>query len=198
MPPTPFQNIPDGFAEVSVFYNLRSVHNCVNSFGTSTDGIVVDQTTADGLANLILPAYNDYLSAESSTTFLEITNNISGAFQQFSSVVGAAVGSRHLDLTPLQVQGLLKKRTGSAGRQFRGRTYIGDVPRASVSDANLITSTEVGLLQDLADAIAAALGSGAGFVGDHYLLHADGSAPTLVTSFTAEGKVATLRRRFPR
>jgi hypothetical protein len=72
------------------------------------------------------------------------------------------------------------------------------MPRDSLSDAGQLTPTEQGLLQDLADVIASTLGSGAGFFDDHYVLHADGSTPDLVTGFNAEGKCATLRRRFPR
>lgn len=194
----PFINIADGYCEVSVFYNLRSIHDCVNSFGAKSFGTGLDQAGCDSLADDILSAYNAYLSAESSTTKLVVTQNFGGTFLQVESTSSHGVGTRHLDLSPPQVQGLIRKVTGEVGRANRGRTFVGDVPRDGISDAGQLLSGEQTALQTLADAIAAALGSGNGLVDDHYLLHADGSAPTLVTNMVAEGTVATLRRRLPR
>jgi hypothetical protein len=92
------------------------------------------------------------------------------------------------------------KKSALAGRKFRGRFYL---PPAFVSEANvdaggIIDAATLTAIQAHADNFHIAMGAAAA---PHpqgvYILHRDGSAPTITTSLKVRTSVGTQRRRQP-
>lgn len=188
--------IPPGFVQVSVLTTNFVGHHCMSSTGYSTTDAWT-QADADAVSDVLAVPYLAWLSAEATFDGVRILVGSDGDPAVFESNSSAAAGSRHLDLAPPQTMGLIKKSTTLTGRKNRGRLFIHDVPDSQCDDAGNLSSTAVGLLQDIANVWDSAIGVGA-LVGGAVILHSVVGAPTPITSMVAETKVATLRRRYPR
>lgn len=189
--------IPAGFALVEVHCNSRGIHDCVSLYGISLSE-EIDQGACDGMAGDLLAAYITQLSNSSSATFVKMTQNFGGVLSEFESTNGHGIGARAGDLCAPQVMVLIKKNTAGVGRKFHGRTFFPDPHEGDVFDDGSLSSGAQTAYQSMADDISAALSNSANGAADFRLLHSDATAPTMVTSFNVEPKVATLRRRFTR
>ena len=93
---------------------------------------------------------------------------------------------------------LIKKTTASGGRRNRGRMYVpGFGLRSLVTPAGIIDPAYLADLQTNLDDFLALINAGTGFNATNLgVLHSEPpSAPAVITSLTAEAKVATQRRR---
>lgn len=137
---------------------------------------------------------------------------LTGGLFRYDSIVGVGTeASQSGAPMPPQVCVLVKKVTALAGRQFRGRMYL--LPPGSshvTANADSIAPTSVTVVQDAMDAFL--LGAGTGDPDEDFswqLLHGKkklpgdppgepsgaAPAPTFITGFVAEAKLATQRGR---
>lgn len=188
--------LPTGHAEVTIDLTNIAGRSCVNVFGVKVVN-PIDAVAVDQLSTLMAAAYKPVLNTVSRYNGLRVLNGDDGPGVEFSSTTGNGIGTRDEATLSPQVQALIKKTTGAAGRANRGRTFIPDVPESLVSNQGVLVSSGITLYQTLANAIFAALLSDTEWDGME-ILHDSGAAPTLVTGYNVESKVATLRPRFPR
>lgn len=189
----PSVNIPVGFALVHIRYTNVQGHNCQNSVGYDlTD--VLTQTDVDDLSDLIGPAYRQVLSTASQYLGLHVEVGNDGPEIIFDSTSSAGAGVRGGDEPPPMVQALIKKQTGLGGRANRGRMFIPDQLESQMDNNGTLNGTALSLLQDIAIAVA---GPGVAPWGAPQLMHPI-AAPTEITAFVVDSKVATLRRRYTR
>lgn len=119
----------------------------------------------------------------------------------FTSDEPAVAGSGGADSLPPNSAVLVRKRTDSAGRRGRGRMYLPGVPRGQVFDTGLLNTTYVSNLQLEATAFHEALTAlPGGRLYPPVVLHrSEGAgvepAPTPITHFIVEDRIATQRRR---
>jgi hypothetical protein len=98
---------------------------------------------------------------------------------------------------PVNVAFLLQKHTARGGRMGRGRCFLPPIwtDESNVDAGGVITSFDLSLMQALwTNALTDLLASDCPPV----LLHADGSTPDPITSWTISDVVATQRRRLRR
>ena len=89
---------------------------------------------------------------------------------------------------------LVKRNTGFAGRKNAGRMYWPwTLAEGNVDQLGVIDATTTAAWQTAFNAVFTALTAISNTT--PAILHADGSLPTAVTSFTVENQVATQRRR---
>lgn len=109
----------------------------------------------------------------------------------------AIPGTKSAPPVPVNSSFLLQKQTGRGGRQGRGRCFLPPIwtDESNVSASGVITSFDLGLIQALwTNALTDLLASDCPPV----LLHADGSTPDPILSWTVSSVVATQRRRLRR
>lgn len=188
--------IPPGF--IAVFARFKSAigHPCQNVCGYAiTD--VWTQAATDAVSADLAGSYKQQLNTGGSFDGVHILVGNDGDDLAFDSVSGAGAGTRSGALQAPQVQGLLRKRTGLAGRKGRGRMFIPDMFESQVDDSGGVDATGLARLNDIAQTWNSALGVGV-LIDFPVILHSDATVPTRITNVEAEHKVATLRRRFPR
>lgn len=189
--------LPIAFAEISVQVTRGFDGNVLtNVFGAKLD-LPLDQSAVDEISDAIGTAYKDWLPSSWLYNGIHVLEGPTPDPLAWDSTEGAGVGTT----TPApeaspQVMLLIRKQSPISGRQHRGRTFIAPMHEDEVGPDGVIDSGEVTRLQSFADDLMAAL-SGAHLDG-MYILHQTETAPTEVTSYTAENKVATLRRRYQR
>jgi len=116
-----------------------------------------------------------------------------GGFLFTDSNFGANVGSSGNQPCPINSALLVNKVTGIAGRKFRGRFFAPlNMSENDVDQVGLITPAILATHQARWDTFALAMTTA---VYPLYILHTDGSAPTLVTSLVLSQRVGTIGRR---
>lgn len=116
-------------------------------------------------------------------------------------LVWNTVGTKTVAMTPANTAVLCRKRTALAGVKYRGRNYWPNIwiNESDVDQAGNMTGSDFTALQG-------GLGLGAGWLGSlaasgvlPYLLHTNPAInPDELTSYQAEGQMATQRRRMRR
>lgn len=191
--------IPPGFAEVIVKTNsIAHAFPHTNEVGVDLTDVPV-QADLDALSAGLATVYKAYLNSGSAFLGCKLIIGQDGPPTFLESVSGAGNGSRSAALCPPQVQIVCAKKTALASRKGRGRIFLQDVGETDVDDSGVVSGTSLTKAQLVCDALMA-LGttSGRAVFGNTVILHASDLEPTALTSFTAESKVGTLRRRFPR
>lgn len=118
-----------------------------------------------------------------------------GILQAWESVAGSIAGSGSAPPHPLNVTMIVEKRTGIAGRKFRGRMHFGGFPQGTTGAGNVneIDTSALASFQSAFNAFRASL------VGQDMLpviLHpVGGPPPTLITSFVVKALVGNMRKR---
>lgn len=110
---------------------------------------------------------------------------------------GADVGTVAGDSLPSFNAAVISWRTGIASRKKRGRTYIAGIPESGTTKS-LLTAGEVGLLQNLKDALLAEVVAGAGGNTANLRLivrSLSGGGETVITTGEVRSTVYTQRRR---
>jgi hypothetical protein len=189
--------IPEGGALITILMHALSGKPCVNVIGCEVvDSTAITQSVADDFSDTIAVAYKAKLSTVSSYDGVHMILGTGSAPAVVDSVSSAGAGVRGAAHLPQQVQALIRKNTGLSGRHFLGRLFLPDLLEGNVDNNGTLNATELGLVQDVADAIGEAC-STSPFI-HPVLFHSDNSTPTPVASLVAEPQVATLRRRYRR
>jgi len=188
--------IPPGFAQITLKLKNATGHACVNLVGVRLSGPPT-QVNLNSFSTTVGAPYTNVLSTSGRYDGLRILiGQDGGPPTVMESTSGSGAGGRGGAMSPPQVQHLIKKGTAFATREGVGRLFIPDVLESEVDQAGVLTALEIALVGTLATAIGTACTASV-FTGQ-YLLHSTGRAPDPVTSFTAQPKAATLRRRYDR
>jgi len=113
------------------FVNRMAAQNAVNILHYKVAAVVGNPTDTDVSADLDAaagPLYRDLMSAEAAYvgSSFQIFSPI--AFDRIINVVNGGVGDHAEDVLPTQTALVVTKRTGLAGRSFRGRMYVPFMP----------------------------------------------------------------------
>lgn len=115
------------------------------------------------------------------------------------STLDAAVGAIAGHVLPLQVTGMVTKRTNRPGRAHRGRMYVPFPGEASSEDDGRPTAAYRALLATIGVALTAVIpvvAMGAGNVGNYIVFQrAAAQESSYITAYTSQPKFATQRRR---
>lgn len=192
MPPTP---IPAGFGIATVKY-LRTGATApyVTTWGYSIDAAITAAAEAANINGRWIGVWtaattlNDY-----TLTGVHVLRNNAGALESgdyVASTTGTVAAQAENPATAV----CITKQTALAGRKYRGRAYMPPafISEANVSDAGIIDAGTLGGIQGRANGWLAVM---TGSANDLYLLHSDGSAPTLITNLLVRTSVRTQRRR---
>jgi len=88
-------------------------------------GLPTDQDAADIFDQVVGPAYIDVLSAHANYAACKVQILQPPPMPtEVGASVNAGAGNRTGDLMPTNVAGIITKKTGFAGRAYRGRAYI--------------------------------------------------------------------------
>lgn len=191
------QHIPAGVARVTMGHiRAGDPEQMLNVFGVLLD------TDADTTYTDVFTAWDTHLRPQiaSSITLAQVTievGTITGAppYLTFEFNPNAAGEGSAYALTPPNTAILVKKQTGTPGRQGRGRLYWPVVGESFADNIGTLDGAVQSDLQNAFDAFLAALAT-AGV--DMQLLHTAGEAitdPSTVTALIVDSRVATQRRR---
>ncbi len=211
--------IPDGFAQA----NIRLRHTSQQRSAEMTFGLAPDptQTNPVNIANNILAVFVSRISPilDNEVRIEGVTVRLgqpSGDPAVGSSTTEASNGAGNASTPPPNVAVLVRKLTGLGGRRNRGRMYFPwGVNEASVSEAGIISAGDLAVINTAWEGFRADVAAHAD-LGPVVILH-DSSrytvthptssqklvtrttvvppAPTTVTAFSVDSRVATQRRR---
>lgn len=191
----PYDFVPDGFAFGYFQMTNADGHICQSTFGLNILGDMTAQEIADQIRDDVHDDLIDYLVDESTFDGVFIFKQGAVAPTEAFAVSGDS-GTETGSVAPPNVQNLLQKKTGIAGRGHSGRMYFPDVLIGQIKANGDLTDPGISRLATLRDAVTTAL-----FTPDEYeqaLLHADGSTPDVIVLLDSSNTVATQRRRLER
>lgn len=188
--------IPEGFAQVNWHIEVEG-----HPFPAEvTLGLDVSANTDTGqeVADLLYDAWTDHLGFHTST-FATLTmasvkfgpNDVGPTYEAF----GTETGSRAGEVVGPQEAFLIRKSTAIGGRQGRGRMYLPGCLAAQLNPTGLWEDQYITDVQSGATSVQSFLAAQNVFAA---LLHTVGTpdqTPELITSMTAQSRVATQRRR---
>ena len=190
--------IPVGFAQAKVrIAQTVGVREMIITWGYDADGSSDANTDADEISTILEATGRPFKPGEYSSgyvyrgvdvTRMEVTGPITGTAPR------NVVGTKSASTVPVNTAFLLKKTTARGGRMGRGRCFLPPVWTAegNVDQAGFITSFDLSGMQTLWDAaLTDLLASDCPPV----LLHADGSTPDPIVSWSISNLCATQRRR---
>jgi hypothetical protein len=197
--------IPPGFAQASYVMSLDGDsepivvtcgHELDSASGANVDDIADDLFGA--FATTVLPEVANVYTLEYVAAY--VGQDAADSLVVISGVPAVQGGSAALPL-PQNCALLVRKRTDLAGRRGRGRLYLPGLPENQVDGAgNVADAHRAGmqaLFDDWYDALTVAVG--ARYYPPVVLHRSEGAgiepAPTPITTFVVEGKIATQRRR---
>lgn len=187
--------IPIGFAQVSVnFGGLACPSGATTTFGVFHDG----NGTPSGLANIVKATWEaDMLIPFATTLTLDSIAVKYGPDETGPSaeVSSGAVGVDSGVAVAPNTSVLVSKITGLGGRKGRGRMYLPGISENAVDEGGNLSTAKINSIQTELDEFLLGMSNASRPV---YLLHADATAPTLVTSLECQSLVATQRRRLRR
>ena len=162
----------------------------VFTIGFDLDGFEPAADLAENLFNAF-PDSGAMARMSDSTVLYEVTlEGPLGNVQTFNDE--NAGGEAGLSMPP-NVANIVKKRTATPGREFRGRFYTPPLRSAYYTSAGIMEATAFAAWNTSMDDFLTAINA---LDGHATLLHTDpGTGPTEITSFEAEAKLGTQRRR---
>lgn len=186
--------IPDGYSQHTYLFSGEMLPTgAAITLGINFVAQTIVQEAADSRDNFqtnILPLLSSSLTFDG--VLVKRGPNATGPIQ--FSPAGVAGGASAVGIAP-NVSALVRKVTAAGGRKNRGRLFLPGMLESNVDPAGTLSPTFQETLQD----------AWADFAGQLVLddmgpvvLHSDATAPTPVTSFGVDSKVATQRRRLRR
>lgn len=193
--------IPEGFANATFVYSCSgTAHESTFSIGFKADEgpLPAPADLAEELYGIWLaesnPGQQDWLSTywnleACSVTYMTDTGPLVGEFVEHTN--GTYVSAP----MPINCAWLISKNTAAGGRKNRGRLYLPAGIYGAESEVNQVgefSSATVTFMQAAWDHFRSDLSEADRIP---VLFHSDGSAPTTITSFSANGMISTQRRR---
>lgn len=187
--------IPAGFGEAAFeFQGAAQPLGAVVTIGFSNDATQSATDCAQDLHTLMRDVVAAMCSVETSLlrTNVKLGPDATGPIGTYATT---QAGGRSGDSCPPNVAFLVRKATALGGRQGRGRFYLPGIAEGDVDEGGTLSAS-------IRDAASAALGTFhfAASAADvpPFLLHNDSLAPTAITTYNLDVKVATQRRRLRR
>lgn len=188
--------IPSGFGEASVEIGIPGdAGPAYVIFGYQFPGGGSPQANANTLAGILAttPGFRSLTSSTNNIRQVVVRENYAGPFLFIANATINAFGTLAGAAPSPQVSYLLRKSTGLAGRQNRGRMYVPAANEDEIDAGGFLSAPAVADRQASADLFFNALVSASLPM---YILHTDPAlSPTEVDSLEVDGKVATQRRR---
>lgn len=202
MPTTPPLVIPNGFAEYSFTHRLTGYDRlAVNTFGVQwADGSESLATQAASIMGFWIARVLPFM--DTSVTLVRcvaIGRDSGGVLHRYDHNLSSAGSTAGAATTP-NVALLVRKSSTLAGKQNRGRLYVGwCTEEGSVDETGQIAGATVTVYQTAFDALHADLATRVPNA-DMVILHREVDpgpqpAPTVVSSLNVESRIATQRRR---
>jgi hypothetical protein len=190
--------VPPGYKNVAYRFKLTGDNEeMIISIGVSIDSLLDGPTTAQTAYDAGAGPGSPFAGSNmlpswqfTGTTVTEMTGTGALISEHAGTVIGTATGGS----LPVNCALLVRKNTAQGGRMHRGRMYV---PPFSIAEAGVNT------LGDLPEGLAELQADWNLFYTalvsqdlEPVLFHSVvGVAPTPITSFTVDGKIATQRRR---
>lgn len=181
--------IPTGFSLVTLTHNTPSTGGLRESVVTLACQDFPSDILCEGIAQAWLDMVWSQFGADESyftgCTMRDMINVAEFSFNEEGNTTG--------DQEAPQASLLVRKNTGRAGRRFRGRMYPpSQVYTATYDRGGTMTGGSLDAYQAGYDNF---YDSFSAVASEPYLLHNDETAPTAITSFLVDPRVATQRRR---
>ncbi len=154
---------------------------------------------ADGLHDAFVTSMINILATGYQLVATELNYSLEGeAFPRRVRHVEFDAGTGSSNLIPQNTAYLIHKDTSFGGRRNKGRFYLPGVGEPEVGITGVLTTAEVTRIQNALNNWFVGINAVVG-VADVLILHSDGitatPAPTVVTGFRIDTRVATQRRR---
>ena len=188
--------IPVGYAQVThIFSSGFLPYGAVTTYGIGDIGLFPD---LNALASDLYDAFQDHVmgnlssSVNHDTCRVKAGPNETGPVGEFTGVeVGGAGGT----FASPNLAYLVEKHTALGGRKGRGRMFLPGVTEGGIGGSGDLDLTVLGdFTTNLANWLDALGGVGV----EPVVLHSDETAPTPITAFVIDPKVATQRNRLRR
>ncbi len=186
--------VPPGFISVTLKGTLKNGHHCAMGAAYSVSAPFT-QSDANAYSAAVMGPLSDVWTNPGTVDGCHFIIGNDGPPLELDSTSGAGTGGRGATAQTPQVSFLIRKRTGFAGRKFRGRMYVPCVLETDVDDVGNLSGTAQTLLATFASAVQ---GPATSHITQMVLLHSDTTDPTPIIDFTIEKMVATQRRRLVR
>lgn len=189
--------IPPGFAEVWIQFTVAlDAEPMYSAIGVDLSvGTVVDTAAADGMLDAAKAALAPMVSSTYNIGPGFVISGQDGGDLRVDGTTAASAGTHAGAPLPNNCAILFKKVTASGGRRFRGRMFIPGVAETSVGETGILAPALVTIANTAALALRTNLVA-LSTVDSLQLLHADAAVPpTLITTLTAQTRIATQRRR---
>ncbi len=194
--------IPSGFVHVA--HHLRYVsdpEDMIVTYAVSRpEGSIGDLTAlANALHGAFQTAWGGQLNSGYTHPRVTVRLGIDGApdiVAESNTAIGNFTGSSAV--LPSNCALMVKKITGQGGRRNKGRMYIPGYAEGVVDGNGFLNGADVTSLRTVVQNWRTAI-AGLADVGEVVLLHSlVGQAPTVVTNFDIDPRIATMRRRMRR
>lgn len=193
-------NIPPGFCEVTwMWRQTAGYRQSMSSYGFGIAGWDEDVEAIYDLWSTFTSSMGFPLVMIASGVQVKVgTSNPSAPITFEFTGSDAGSGTNPVDVPTVSL--LATKRTNLGGRQGRGRCFLPSPQEGQVNNVGQVDSTFRGNVEtafvSLVEDTATLLGDPSAPLG--YLLHADNTDPTEITSVAVAGVVASQRRRLVR
>jgi hypothetical protein len=185
------QIIPAGYAAVSMRFLLEN--DAEPMF--MTFGVDIETASLDDVAEGVFQAWVDQLSQEFASVYTLTGVECYTADQGGNSTSVNAVGTGTFNSTPQNVAILIRKTNPLRGRAHQGRMFQPSADRLAITDTGALTFSYHGQLQTAYNLFYVDIRAITG-VAEIVILHSAGAiAPTPVSAFSVDQRVATQRRR---
>ena len=185
--------IPFGFVQVSFRHRtIGDPEDMLVTLGLDVTANGMSEDLLGDLAGFWADSWQNVVTEE--LAFVGAISRDGGGTVMETTLTGR-VGVAPAGVYPPNTSYLVRKISAQGGRENRGRMFIPGVPRTAATPAGVLGQTELGNLQAAADS-AFGLIDGDPRVEAIVILHTSAlKDPTPVTSFQAQSRLATQRRR---
>jgi len=191
-------HIPVGFGQaVFTFKVAGDNEEMLTTLGFATDADTSAERT--GVADLFFDAWRDNLTGMHVSTCdlnrVDVYFGTTGGTIPSTSTLPPNGGTGGTGMLPPNTSILIRKLTNQAGRKNRGRMYVPGTPESIVDNVGLLGATNETSYNNQLELFRTQVLL-AGNVTGLRILHSDPlDAPTEITGFKVDPKVATQRRR---
>ncbi len=186
--------IPAGFAQIAYILSSGNVTDgeAITTHGTAVPSSSDLATVVNGWSEAFA---TNFWNVHGNHEYVHI-KTIGRTATQVYEVAGGGIGTNSGEPTQSNTALLVKKLSASIGRRNRGRMYIpGVLDQGTVDGAGNIPPAAVASFQS---SVFGWFSEGSLSEAAPVILHADGSAPTPITSLIVESKTGSQRQRMRR
>lgn len=196
----PSPSVPNGYAVLSAIFQVDTATRTPTiTLGVQVDALLtaaqVNTRWRSAISGVSAPFVAGNMPSTLTLSETRVLMNVGGNL--FTDVdITPVVGTAATSVPPMNTAVLVNKVTGLAGRKYRGRMFTPPTFAESLlSAAGLIAGATVTGQQTAWTNVFTSL---TGNDLNPCLIHGDGTAPTLLTSFVVSERIGTIGRRLRR